>query len=112
MVVRADFSAAVTERTQAALTLIQLLAYVQWKLASGGFHTSGLLSPLEALTLSVTAQSCGLSISFANSPRLAVVQDDAPDFWFRKSKLEVQILHIPRSSDIRVEINTHNPGVL
>lgn len=49
-------------------------------LLSGGFHASGLLSPLAWLTLSVTANNCGFVKSFANCCLFAVVQVFAPDF--------------------------------
>ena len=45
----------------------------------GGFHASGDLSLLAWLTLSVTAHSCGMSMSLANCVRLAVDQLLAPD---------------------------------
>lgn len=66
MVVSAVFSAAVTDSFHVDLTCTQLLAYVQWKDVSGGFHLSGLLSPFSWLTLSVTAHSSGDEMSLAN----------------------------------------------
>lgn len=68
-----------TLSSQSLLTLIQLRAYVHQKLSSGGIHSSGALSDFDWFTLSVTAQSCGPSMSLAKASRLAVVQVEAPD---------------------------------
>ncbi|GAA0277632.1 hypothetical protein GCM10009527_087480 [Actinomadura nitritigenes] len=56
--VRAVFSAESTVRPWRYFTSIQERAYMQSKLASGGVHSAGSLSPLAWLTLSVTAHSC------------------------------------------------------
>ena len=69
-------------------TLIQARTYVQWKLASGGTHESGLLSLLERFTPAATDHSWGPEMSLANSSRLAVVHDAAPDCERRVSLVE------------------------
>jgi hypothetical protein len=57
-----------------------VLFFVNHCLHSGGFHSSGPLSPFAWLTLSVTASSCGLVRSLAKPWRRAVVQAAAPDY--------------------------------
>lgn len=75
----------------------------------GGFHLSGLLSPLDWLTLSVTAQSCGLLMSLAKEVRFEDDQVLAPDC----PGVSHQDLPGSQHDDNLAELlETYNPSIL
>lgn len=64
----------------------------------GGFQSSGPESLFDSLTLSVTANSCGFVISFANASRRAAVQLLAPLYTHTRRQLPSK--NLPRISPI------------
>ena len=72
-------SARMTVRRQARFTCTHHREYRHHAARRGGFHDSGPWSPFERFDDALTAMSCELSRSFANSRRRCRDQRFAPD---------------------------------